>query len=203
VNNLVLAALAAATVVYATAVVGKLSPPAYRQFRAGLAKTTLAPDRLLRPLALTLTCCEAVVASLSFVALMTTALAAAPIVSVVALAAATLLTAALAAGVGLVLRRGVQAPCACFGAAAGRNLTAVHLVRNGVLLAFVAAGTVGTQAGLGRSGPAQAAVAAVAGAAAGLILTRIDDLAELFAPIPPIPPTTRDVRRSRPVDADR
>jgi hypothetical protein len=212
VNNLVLAALAAATVVYATAALGKLSSSAYRQFRAGLAQTRLAPDRLLRPLAPTLTCCEAVVASLSFVALVTTALAAVPFVAVLALAAATLLTVALAVGVGLVLRRGVQAPCACFGAAAGRNLTGVHLVRNGVLLAVVTAGLVGTQAGLGQSGPAQAAVAAVAGAAAGLILTRVDDLAELFAPIrpaaqanrvTPAPDRTTPARRSHPVDAER
>jgi hypothetical protein len=183
--NLVLAALAAATVVYGAAVSGKLSPSAYRRFLAGLAKTTLAPPGLLRPLALTLTCGEAVVASLSLVALVTTSLAAAPVIAILALAAATLLTVALAAGVAVVLWRGVEAPCACFGATAGRELTAVHLARNGFLLAVVAAGLAGTQMGLGRPGPTQAAVAAVAGAAAGLILTRVDDLAELYGPTTP------------------
>jgi methylamine utilization protein MauE len=66
------------------------------------------------------------------------------------------------------VRRGVQAPCRCFGASATPVGTR-QVVRNGVVLATAAADLAG------------AAVALVAGVVAGALVVTFDELVDLFA----------------------
>jgi len=101
-----------------------------------------------------------------------------------ALAAAAVLTAVLATGVVVVIRRGTRARCPCFGADSGRPLGRLHLLRNLSLLAVVGAGLAAVLLTRGHPALAGMAVAAAAGALAALLFIRWEDLAELFAPIP-------------------
>ncbi|MFF5227950.1 MauE/DoxX family redox-associated membrane protein [Dactylosporangium sp. NPDC000521] len=116
--------------------------------------------------------------------------AARPLVMVV-LALTGVLLAVLTTGVALVVRRGTGARCACFGAAE-RPLSARHLVRNGLLLA--AAGVAAAGVAVARTqhlDPAGTAVALTAGAVCGLLVIRLDDLVDLFAPAPVRRPSVR------------
>ncbi|WP_329116404.1 MauE/DoxX family redox-associated membrane protein [Streptomyces sp. NBC_01465] len=108
-----------------------------------------------------------------------------PAASGAGLVLTTLLMAALTTLVALVVRSGKEVPCACFGGR-GRSLGALHLSRNTALTLAAAAGAVLHFSGAGPDGitaPAPASVvAAVAGACAGLVVTRLEDIADLFAP---------------------
>jgi hypothetical protein len=103
-----------------------------------------------------------------------------PALTGAALASAAALTAVLTAGVAVAVRRGVAAPCACFGSRGRASLSGVHLTRNACLLAVLMAGAAGAGIELSPPGPAAAALAAVAGGVSALLLTRLDDLAALF-----------------------
>jgi hypothetical protein len=101
---------------------------------------------------------------------------------------AGLLLAVLTTGVVLAVRRRTGARCACFGAAE-RPLGRRHVVRNSILLAFVATALVGVL--LGRTYPLPSAgtvIALMAGLVGALILIRLDDLVDLFLPISPARP---------------
>jgi hypothetical protein len=91
----------------------------------------------------------------------------------------------LTSGVALIIRRGAQARCACFGARSSRPLGRAHLARNVGLLAVVGVGLIAAPLAHGRPAPAGAMLAAVAGAAAALVVIRWEDIADLFAPVPP------------------
>ena len=84
------------------------------------------------------------------------------------------------AGVAVAVRRGVTAPCACFGSGSRAPLGGVHLARNAYLLAVLVTGV--ASAGLQRWQPglASAGLAASAGGVSALLLTRLDDVAALF-----------------------
>jgi methylamine utilization protein MauE len=184
--ELVIAALMTAVVTYGMSAATKLrSGQAYRAFSAGLAATALVSRRLTGPVAVALAGAEVAVAGLCATALTMTFLSrqgalAGPALTVAALAAAAALTAVLTAGVAVAVRRGVAAPCACFGSGGRAPLSGVHLTRNACLLAVLVAGVAG--AGIGRwpPGPAAAALAAAAGGVSALLLTRLDDLTALF-----------------------
>ena len=98
----------------------------------------------------------------------------------VALAGAAALMAVLTAGVAVAVRRGVTAPCACFGSSGRAPLGGVHLARNAYLLVVLVTGV--ASAGLQRWQPglAAAVLAASAGGVPALLLTRLDDVAALF-----------------------
>ena len=185
-TELVVAALMTAVVTYGMSATAKLrSGQAYRAFRAGLAATALVSRPLTGPVAAALAGAEAVVAGLCAAALTMTFVSrqgapAGPALTVAALAAAAALTAVLTAGVAVAVRRGVAAPCACFGSGGRAPLSGVHLTRNACLLAVLVAGAAG--AGIERwpPGPAAAALAAAAGGVSALLLTRLDDLTALF-----------------------
>jgi hypothetical protein len=136
------------------------------------------------------------VTCLSAAGMAMTLLASATTVVILALAAAALLTGVLAAGVATVLRRGTQARCACFGSGADRPLSGAHLARNLSLLAVLLVGLMASTLASGRPGVADAAVAAGAGAVAGLVITRLDDIMELFMPVSAA--STSAVRPARP-----
>lgn len=103
--------------------------------------------------------------------------------------AAVLLT-CFSVAIALTLRRGVSTACRCFGAASA-PLSRRHLVRNALLLAVAVAGLVTADGSLDGVHPAGAAVAAVTGAVAAVLLIRIDDLADLFAPAASTPTRRR------------
>jgi hypothetical protein len=110
------------------------------------------------------------------------------------------LAAALALDAGFIvvtvsaLRRGVQEPCRCFGAAQ-QALGPRDVVRDAVLGVVTAPALVGAAAGTPARSPAGWLVAAVAGAVGALLVVRFDDLAELFFPGGPArtDPTVRHV----------
>ena len=184
--ELAIAALMTAVVTYGMSAAGKLrSGRAYRDFRSGLAATALVSRPLTGLVAATLAAAEAVVAALCAAALIMTFLSrpgalAGPALTGAALAGAVTLATVLTAGVAVAVRRGVTAPCACFGSGGRTPLSGVHLARNACLLAILVAGA--ASVGLERwpPGPAAAALAAATGGVSALLLTRLDDLTTLF-----------------------
>jgi hypothetical protein len=184
--ELVIAALMTAAVTYGMSVGAKLrNGRAYLDFRAGLAGTALVSRRLTGLVAAMLAAAEAVVAALCATALIMAFVPrpdapARPALTGAALAGAAALTTVLTAGVAVAVRRGVTAPCACFGSGSRSPLSGVHLARNAGLLAVLVAGA--ASVGLERwpPGPAAGALAAATGGVAALLLTRLDDLTALF-----------------------
>lgn len=96
-----------------------------------------------------------------------------------ALVLAGVLLAVFTASIVVTLRRGVRAPCRCFGSAAlplGRR----HVVRNGVLLTVVVLGAASLSLARVPAHTAGLAVAAAAGLVGGVLLVVFDELVELF-----------------------
>jgi energy-converting hydrogenase Eha subunit A len=189
-SELILAVLVLTTCVYGTSSAAKLgSRRNYTAFRAGLAETSLVPQRLLRAVAAMLTGVEAAVAAGAAVAaiLIGTGLRGARPAAMAVLACAIVLTSALAAGVAVVIRTGTHATCACFGARpgqAGRALGWPHLVRNLALLIVLLTGLAASAAvAVTRPAPAPALVAAATGAVIALLAIMLDDIVALFAPL--------------------
>jgi hypothetical protein len=96
---------------------------------------------------------------------------------------ATTLLGAFAAVVGRALRRGVRAPCRCFGGSA-TPLGARHIIRNVILMALAGAGIAATAAGHGRLQIAPTLIAASAGLVIGLATIALDDLVSLVKTTP-------------------
>ena len=105
-------------------------------------------------------------------------------VSVGVLGVAIALTALLAAGIGVILRRGTSAQCACFGSSSQRALGLPHLTRNLGLLALLVVATLCEVGRHGQPPAGGAALAIFAGMVIGLLFIRFDDLVELFLPLP-------------------
>jgi hypothetical protein len=189
--ELVIAALMTALVTYGISAAAKLrSGRAFRDFRAGLAATTLVSRPLTGPVAGAVAGAETVVTGLCATALTMafvsrpgapagTSLAGTALTGA-ALASAVALTTVLTAGVAVAVRRGVAAPCACFGSRSRAPLSGVHLTRNACLLAILAAGAGGAVFDRWPPSPAVAALAAVAGGVSALLITHLDDLTALF-----------------------
>jgi hypothetical protein len=102
------------------------------------------------------------------------------------LAGAAAMLTGFAVAVGLSVRRGVQARCACFGSA-GPVLRAHHAWRNAVLAVVVGAAAGIPLAVPGLAGPPLPAVPllALGGAATALIFIRLDDVLGLFGDASP------------------
>jgi hypothetical protein len=103
-------------------------------------------------------------------------------------ALALVLLAGFSTAVAWALIRGVRAPCRCFGASAA-PLGARHLVRNAVLAAVAAAGLVTSVTGVAGTAPTGrqpggVAVAIAAGLLLGGLVAVLDDIVELFRPMP-------------------
>jgi hypothetical protein len=185
-TDFAIAVLAFAASVYGLSAGAKLrSRRAYRSFRQGLGEAALVRRQCLPVIAAVLVSAESVVTVLAIAAIVTTAsLAGATAAAVAALGIAALLSIVLAAGVATVMHRGTRARCACFGFSSDRPMGGAHLIRNLILAAVLLAGLIGSVPGHGRPGLAAVVVAVVAGVVAGLVLVRLDDLIELFAPLP-------------------
>jgi hypothetical protein len=189
VSELVLSVLLIADFVFIASAGSKLrSRIAFRSFRAGLRATALVPEHRLPAIAAGLAAGEAVSALLltAAAAMVVAGATGATAMAVLALAAATLLFVVLTAGVALVLRRGISARCACFGASSGMPLGRVHALRNLTMLVLLTAGL--ALCPLAHRPPAAgAAVAVLAGVVVASLIIRWEDLATLIAPLPASP----------------
>lgn len=90
------------------------------------------------------------------------------------------LSTVFAIAIAAAVRRGVTAPCRCFGASRA-PLGPVHIVRNALLTAVSALGAIGSIGGTPTL--AGAAVAAFAGLVLGALTIALDDLVNLFRPV--------------------
>lgn len=171
-------------VVFGVSAIGKLRNPA--GFADSLEPLSIVPRRLVRPVAVVLTGVELVAAAALCWGIVA-AVAERPVrqpVALVGLVLAGLLLAVLTAGIAIEIRRGTVATCLCFGVGTHR-LGTRHVVRNLLLLVGVVAGLVTyATAGTTPTRTGAALVALAGGAVVALILIRLDDLVDLFAPIP-------------------
>lgn len=160
---------------------------AQRVFVASLRPLRLVPAPLLGPSAVVITVTELVV-TLGFGWAVLAGLglgSAGPTLGMVSLVLAGLLLMVLTTGVALAMHRGIEATCTCFGATE-QPLRRRHLVRNGLLAGVAIAGlVVWALTGEEAAEMGGAMVAVVGGVIVALILIRLDDLVELFAPIHP------------------
>lgn len=165
---------------------------AYLAFLAGLRDTRLVPARLVPATAAALCAAESVVAAGLVAACVLTATAwpGRAALAESALAAAAALTTALAAGIAVLIRRGTQARCACFGAGSASPIGRVHLIRNLGLLAVAACGLACCPLSPTPSASG-ALLAALAGVVGALLTIRLDDIAGLFASASPPAPGQR------------
>jgi Methylamine utilisation protein MauE len=195
VDEVTVAILTMAVVVFGGSAGSKLRGSRhYREFSEGLRQAALVPDRMLPVTAALLSGSEALTGVALTVALVFRAGATpdAAWLAAGALALATTLVAVLSAGVALVMRRGVTAHCVCFGSTtSSRPLGTAQLVRNIFLGVVLLAGLASAGLYRGSTPPVSFFVALAGGFSAGLVLTRSDDLVDLFRP----------VRKARPRDA--
>jgi hypothetical protein len=142
----------------------------FRQFSDSLAAMGLLPARFVVPVAAIVVVLETAVVLLLL------------LLAAAGFALATALLIGFAVAIGLVLRRGVQASCRCFGGSGAAPFRRHHIVRNLVLVAVAVAGFVAALAGPALPWAA-VALAAVPALVVALLVTRLDDLVDLFAPV--------------------
>ncbi len=185
-TELLIAVLTSAFCVYCTSAVAKLrSRAAYLSFVMGLAETKLIRLGLLPATAAALVSGEALAAVITATAVVITAsgVAGASTVTGLALGLAIALTGVLTAGIAVILSRGTQARCACFGSVSEQLLGRPHLARNAALLGALTAALICNLEGTGRGSAGGIVLAALVGGVIGLLLIRLDDIVELFTPI--------------------
>ncbi|HSK96638.1 MAG TPA: MauE/DoxX family redox-associated membrane protein [Euzebyales bacterium] len=161
--------------VFAASTLGKIrNRSAWAAFVRSLRDLRLLPERAVTAVAVAVAAGEAAAVLLL----------AAPATIPAALAVVGVLLAAFTVAIVATLRRGVQAPCRCFGAASlplGRR----HVLRNAMLLAvagLTASALSAPSASASASAhPAGLAVAVAAGLVGGALLVFFDELVELFA----------------------
>lgn len=187
-GELLIAVLAGAACVFGASAAMKLrSREAYLAFRTGLGQTALVRPGCLPIVARLLVVAEASAATAlaAAVPLVAASLSPARLASLLGLAISGAVAAVLTIGVAVVIGRGVQAPCACFGTSSGRALGGAHLVRNCLLLAGIGTGLLAAcGTGEGRVGAGGGTVAMLAGIIVALPLIGWEDLMDLFWPMP-------------------
>ncbi|MBF6049847.1 methylamine utilization protein MauE [Streptomyces sp. NRRL B-1677] len=145
----------------------------FDRFVSSVAGMQVVPVRRARPVARTVVAAEgAVCVSLAVPV---------PAATVVGLAIAAVLLAVFTAGIALSVRRGVRAPCRCFGASP-TPLGPRHIVRNLALTAAAVTGAAAAGAG-GTATPGGVAVAVLAGLLLGALVAALDDILDLFRPV--------------------
>jgi hypothetical protein len=159
--------------VFAVAVRGKASRGAFRDFVGSTGDLLPAGIRFIRR---TVALCVVVAESASVVLVLV------PDTKVLGFALVAGLSASFGVGIGRALRRGVRSPCPCFGDAY-RPLGRTHLIRNGILFGFAAAGLASARIFHSQGFLLPGAVVAVAaGLLAAVLLVRLEDLVGLFEP---------------------
>lgn len=174
-------------VVFLVSAVSKLRSRATLEgFGASLRQLRVLPGRAVGPVAMLVAAGEATVAALLVVPLALTAVggSAAPTTALVAVgfAGALGLLVAFSAVILAAMRRGIRAPCRCFGTSSS-PLGGRHVLRNIVLEVAAAVGLAGVVAGT----PATlqlggVAVAGAVGVVLAVLVVVSDEVVELFAP---------------------
>ncbi|MEU4265996.1 MauE/DoxX family redox-associated membrane protein [Streptomyces sp. NPDC025273] len=159
--------------VFLISFLGKVSGPGkFAAFIKSVHGMRIVPSRAARPVA------RVVLAAEASVCLLLAVPAAAGALAGFTVSAALLVSFALA--ITLSVRRGVRAPCRCFGASAV-PLRSWHAVRNLLLTACAAGGAVAAT-GNGQAHVGGAALAVFGGLLLGVLVTLLDDLFDLFRP---------------------
>jgi hypothetical protein len=155
-----------------------------RAFAESLRALRLLPTSIVVPVAAAVSCVELVIA-VGLTAAIPGVMTGAPwalLVAVLGLLVAVGLLAVLTTGIVLALRRRSTAPCACFGAS-DRPLSWRHVTRNGLMLLV---GVVGANIAVAVHpevvDPIGAGLAGVFGVVIAVLLIRLDEIVELFAP---------------------
>jgi len=188
-GQLLVAAVAALCVVFGAAAVSKVaSVQRQRAFAESLRALRLLPVSLVAPVAVVVSCVELVITAGLAAAFLGVVAGGAWAVwmAVLGMLLAVGLLGVLTAGIVLALRRRSIARCVCFGAS-DRPLSWRHVVRNsvmqlvGVFGAVIAVAT----APVAVVDPVGAGLAAVVGVIVAVVLIRLDEIVELFAPTGP------------------
>jgi hypothetical protein len=184
-GHLVVAALAVVSVVFGVSAASKVAGvQRQRAFAESLRALRLLPLPLVAPLAAAISCVELVIA-VELAAAILGVVAGAPwalSVAVLGLLLAVAVLSALTAGIVLALRRGSAASCACFGAS-DRPLSRRHVLRNSVMQVVGGSGAV--IAAVSQTAvvdPVGAGLAGAVGVIVAVVLIRLDEIVELFAP---------------------
>ncbi len=184
-------ALAARVAIGFTFLVSAISKLHSRSARAEFATATATMLAAVLPRRVAPARAKVVAAVVALGELAVVVLVAVPVLARAGMALAGLLLVAFTVAIGAVLRRGTRTACRCFGGSS-TPLSGVHLVRNAVLLAVVAIGIVLGPGDPGRVEPAGLTVAAVTAVVVGVVVTRLDDIVDLFRPAPLTPVRRRD-----------
>ncbi|MFJ7496361.1 MauE/DoxX family redox-associated membrane protein [Streptomyces sp. NPDC097727] len=159
--------------VFLISFLGKISGPGkFDAFIESVHGMRIVPSRAARPVA------RVVLAAEGSVCLLLAAPAAVGTLAGFTLSAGLLMSFAVA--IALSVRRGVRAPCRCFGASAA-PLRLWHAVRNLLLTAGAAGGAVAAT-GSGQVHVGGAVLAVFGGLLLGGLVTVLDDLFDLFRP---------------------
>ncbi|GAB3933752.1 methylamine utilization protein MauE [Kribbella albertanoniae] len=161
--------------VFGQSAASKTGSKAFRDFAGSAGPLEILPTGLRVPAAAGVVVAEVTLT----VALLVGAFFSLRFVATAGFLLAVLLLLAFTAAIVVTLRRGIRKPCKCFGAAT-TPLGRAHVVRNVLLLAAAVAGLVAGATSTASAEPAGVAIAAVAGLVGGLLVTRFDDLVELF-----------------------
>jgi hypothetical protein len=184
-GQLLVAALAMLWVVFVVSAAGKVAGSERQSaFARSLRALRLVPVSLVGVLAAAVSGVEVLVAfglTAALWGVLTGAWWAVPAAVVVAVGAVGLL-AVLTAGIVLTLNRRITAPCACFGGS-DRSLSWRHVLRNGVmLLVAIAGGAIAVASSPPGVDPVAGGLAGAAGVIVAVVLIRLDEIVELFAP---------------------
>jgi hypothetical protein len=147
---------------------------AFNGFVESIRETRLLPAALARPMAIVVVLAE-------FAAWILVSAVVFPAVAAGFAVAAGLLV-AFTVGIVLVVRRGGRVSCRCFGAST-IPLGPRHVVRNVFLIGTVGVGAAGASTSAGPLHPAGVAAAVCAGLVLGALVTRFDDIVDLFRPV--------------------
>jgi hypothetical protein len=178
-SYLFLACSFALSLVFGISAASKIGRTAFQDFVASAGPLQMLPRRFRPVASRVVVVAEIALTVVLLVGAGATALSALVPVAAVALAAAAILLLVFTIAIVATLRRGGHQACRCFGAKA-TPLRPAHVVRNALLLAVALAGLVtviGTDPSVEAGG---AALACVTGLVVGLLVTRFDDLTDLF-----------------------
>lgn len=165
--------------VFGLSAASKAKRTAFRDFAGSAGPLEILPTSLRSPAAAAVVAAEVALAGALLVGAGAAFAPSLQFVATAGLVLAVLLLLSFTVVVVMTLRRGIRKPCKCFGATT-TPLSRAHVVRNGLLLATAVAGFVAGATGAATAEPAGAAVAAVVGVVGGLLITRFDDLVDLF-----------------------
>lgn len=181
---MIVALASALALVFGIAVVGKLHPAGFREFRRSVGELWFGPGTLpsagrhgLAVLLLVVELGVAVVLTSEAVL----ALAERPWWTAVGFAAAVLLLVAFTTVHAMAIARNQAVPCACFGRAS-TIIGVPALVRSIILLSLAITGLVLSLFTTAGSDPSMAVLAAPAGLVLGLLLIGLEDLVVLIRP---------------------